>query len=199
MAFAASTGDRPLPPGDRPGGAAGASRLGRAHGLHGAEHHHPLQAGGDPAPRRVVGGGEGPGAVNTVVLRGGRRVGHNTDARASPRASAASFQARRSAGWCSSAPGGRAPPWPTRCWPWARSPFPCSTRIPPGRRTWRRRSARASARGAPRPAATWRRRWRRRTGSSTRRPRDGRPSRPAPAGGAAAPAPLGFRDRLLPA
>ena len=55
------------------------------------------------------------GAVNTVLFRNGRRIGHNTDwsGFAEP------FRARMAApgwtAWCSSAPAGPGPRWPMRC------------------------------------------------------------------------------------
>ena len=56
-----------------------ARRLCRAFRLHGLQRHVSLQAGDHPAARRAFGGGRDLGSVNTVVLRGGRRIGHNTD------------------------------------------------------------------------------------------------------------------------
>jgi hypothetical protein len=61
-------------------GAAGADARGPHHEVRGTEHHLSVQAGGDPAARRVVGRARAIGAVNTVVRQGDRLVGYNTDA-----------------------------------------------------------------------------------------------------------------------
>jgi shikimate dehydrogenase len=57
---------------------------------------------------------EALGAVNTVVLRDGKRIGHNTDWWALQRISAATWPMRRVAAWCSLAPAVPGQPWPTR-------------------------------------------------------------------------------------
>ena len=59
---------------------------------------------------------EALGAVNTVVLRDGRAVGHNTDWSGFARAFDRGLPRRRaSTGSCCSAPAARAPRWRTRC------------------------------------------------------------------------------------
>ena len=58
---------------------------------------------------------EALGAVNTVVLRGGRAVGHNTDWSGFAAPSTAACTTLRSTAWSCSAPAGRGPRWPTRC------------------------------------------------------------------------------------
>ncbi len=100
------------------------------------------------------------GAVNTVVLSGGRRVGHNTDC------SGFAEGFRRGLGdvprarvvQLGAAPG---PPWPTPPCNWASVASACSTPIRRARSRWPNSSTPVSARAGPTPSASWNRRWRR--------------------------------------
>jgi shikimate dehydrogenase len=58
----------------------------------------------------------GIGAVNTVVLKDGKRVGHNTDCLGFAEGLRRDLPDVAGVRWCRWAPAALARPWPMRCW-----------------------------------------------------------------------------------